>query len=178
MASMKRFLTVSFTSLALLTFTPVVMADVVNPEPLSCPEGGQPSTCHGGPHCRLLGCMTDTDCQDGLVCRDRSLCVGVVNCAGLLPPDADPSMYNTETVESVCSPDAACKVDETCKTLKVCVPAISSGSGSSSTGNPPDDMGADSSCSCRLDAATGRIGALALSFGTLVSLALRRRKRR
>lgn len=176
---MKRILTVSLASLALLTLEPVVFADVVSPQPETCPEGGQPATCHGGPHCRPIGCTTDSDCMDGRVCQDRSLCVGVVNCAGNIPPDADPAMYNVQTVVSTCSPDAPCTGSDTCTTLKVCVPMVSSGAGSSSsTGTPSDDPGTESSCSCRLGGTTGRIGALALSFGTLVSLAFRRRKKR
>jgi hypothetical protein len=175
---MKHILTVSLTSLALLTLAPVAFADVVSPEPASCPEGGNPSTCHGGPHCRPLGCMTDTDCQDGRVCQERSLCVGVVNCAGLLPPDADPSMYDVQTVEGTCSPDVPCDAGATCTTLKVCVPMNSTGSGSSSGGGPDDGAGTASSCDCRFGASTGRLGALALTFGTLVGLGFRRRKRR
>jgi hypothetical protein len=185
MVNMKRFLAVSVASLAISTFTPVVLADVVGPEPASCPEGGQPSTCHGGPHCRPLSCTTDTDCQNGLVCRDRSFCAGIVNCAGLLPPDSDPSMYDVQTVEGTCSAGDTCDAAATCKTLKVCVSAdstgsgaSSSGSGASSTGNPNDDTGTESSCDCRLGGSSGRLGALALSFGTLVALAFRRRKKR
>ncbi len=126
--------------------------------------------------------MIDTDCLEGLVCQDRSFCVGVINCAGNIPPDADPAMFNVQTVESACSANDTCDAGGACTVLKVCVPlnatGSGSGSGSSSTGSPPDDIGADSSCGCRLDASTGRFGALALSFGTLVSLVLRRRKQR
>jgi hypothetical protein len=179
---MKRFLVVSLVSLAFSTFAPVAIADVVSAPPAACPEGGRPSTCHGGPHCRPLGCKTDADCLDGLVCQDRSFCVGVVNCAGNIPPDADPAMYNVQTVEITCASDDVCGAAGPCTSLKVCVlgsgsGSSSAGSNSSSTGNPPD-MGTESSCDCRLGASTGRIGALALSFGTLMSLALRRRKRR
>jgi hypothetical protein len=174
---MRRVLTVAFASIALFTLSPVVFADVVGPLPASCPEGGQASTCHGGPHCRVLGCMADTDCQDGLVCKDRSFCVGVINCSGKLPPDADPSTGDVQTLESSCAAGDSCDAGGACTTLKVCVAANSTGS-ISSTGSSGSDPGANGSCGCRLGTSTERFGALALSFGTLVGLSLLRRKRR
>lgn len=184
MRRMNRILSASLLSFALVALAPAAFADVVFPEPASCPEGGQPATCHGGPHCRALTCTTNTDCQGGLVCQERSFCVNVINCAGLLPPDADPSMFDVQTVESTCSANDSCDAGS-CTALKVCVPADSmSSSGSSSvssgggSGNPPGNTGTESSCDCRLGASHERFGALALAFGTLASLAFRRRRQR
>ncbi len=121
MAHMKRFFAVVLTSLATFTLAPVASADVVSPQPASCPEGGQPATCHGGPHCRLLVCATDSDCLEGRVCQDRSFCVGTINCAGLLPPDSDPTMYDVQTLENTCAAGDSCDAGAMCKAVKVCV---------------------------------------------------------
>jgi MYXO-CTERM domain-containing protein len=122
--------------------------------------------------------MTDADCQNGLVCKDRSFCVGVVNCAGGLPPDADPSIYDVQTVESACSPGDTCDGGAACSTLKVCVSSDSTGSSTSSSGGNSDDIAVESGCGCRLASSRAGLSALALALGALAGLGMRRRKQR
>src|SRR5262245_60743770 len=98
-------------------------ADAVPAPPSSCPKGTEGSTCHGGPYCRPLACTTDADCKGGSTCGDVSLCVGVISCAGLLPPDADPSQFNVSRADELCPTDTKCPSDTTCQSIKVCVPA-------------------------------------------------------
>lgn len=91
-------------------------------------------------------------------------------------------MYEVQTLENTCAAGDSCDAGAMCKAVKVCVSSNASGSGSGSgsgsSGNPPDDNGTESSCSCRFGGSAERFGALALSCGTLMSLAFRRRKRR
>lgn len=60
--------------LALVTGITLAQADVVNPEPTSCPNGSTPSTGHVGPHCAPATCKSDADCKNGTTCREVSLC--------------------------------------------------------------------------------------------------------
>lgn len=87
-------------------------------------------------------------------------------------------MYDVQTLENTCAAGDSCDAGAMCKAVKVCVSPNASGSGSGSSGNPPDDNGTESSCSCRFGGSAERFGALALSCGTLMGLAFRRRKRR
>src|SRR5262245_24717666 len=112
------FFGVMLTVVAALTLPQgAARADVVSPPPADCPEGTEPVTCHSGPHCRTLICATNTDCEGGLVCMDRALCV------------AAPSMYDEQSAASACPDGGACDAGATCSTLKVCVPKASSASG-------------------------------------------------
>jgi MYXO-CTERM domain-containing protein len=113
-----------FMALALWLAGGSARADVVGGEPASCPHGGTPSTCHGGAYCALEECQTDTDCAvEKMVCREVSVCVGKVVCAGLLPPDANLSDYERPTIEGVCSNGEGCTDGAYCAYKRVCAPS-------------------------------------------------------
>ncbi len=112
-----------FMALALCLLGSSARADVVGGEPASCPHGGTPSTCHAGSYCALEECQTDADCTaEKTVCREVSVCVGKVVCAGLLPPDANLADYERPTVEAACSPGATCPADSHCASKRLCAP--------------------------------------------------------
>lgn len=102
--------------------------DVVGPPPESCPTGGQPNSCHGGPFCAVAACESDSDCSGGDVCQSASLCLGSIGCAGMLPEGADPSDFDVDTLIGTCS-----EFCDNCQTRKVCAPPGST-PGSSSGG--------------------------------------------
>ena len=115
--------TTHFMAFALCLLGSSARADVAPPEPTSCPHGGTPSTCHGGPYCALEECDSDADCVAGTtVCRELSLCVGKVVCAGLLPPDANVADYERPTVEGSCANGASCPATSSCGSRRICAP--------------------------------------------------------
>ena len=131
---MKVWLTVMVWS---LLGTSLAWADVVNPPPEDCPAGTQGSTCHGGPHCAPVDCGA-AGCKDGLECREVKYCAGVVNCAGMLMPDEDPSQYDTDAIYTTCDADESCDMG-TCQAFKVCIePAVVP---TDDTATTPDDTG-------------------------------------
>jgi hypothetical protein len=168
-------------------------ADVVGAAPSSCPFGGVPSTCHGGPHCALAGCNSDAECGGGQSCRAVDVCVGVVNCAGLIGPGEDPSMYERATVEGACG---ACPADTVCQSAKLCAPneqspstggngpsptngsggasspTNGSGGASSTSGDSKDDGG----CSCNVGRRAGTGAPLLLAGGLLLAARAQRRR--
>lgn len=158
-------------------------ADVVSPPPAMCPAGSDPSTCHGGPHCTPLLCGTNADCNAGNVCKDVTYCVKTINCAGLLPPDADPSMYEKDAVEGVCT--GTCSGGAPCKTLKVCVPESTSSSSSSSGSSGTSSSSSSGSsggvetggCSCDVAGGGGPLGAAFAALAATSALAFARRRR-
>jgi len=157
-------------------------ADVVFPPPATCPDGTEPGTCHGGPHCRPLICATNTDCQGGAVCMDRPFCVHTISCAGKLPPDADPSMYDQQVAEAACPGNSACDAGATCSTLKVCVPTAVSGSSSNGSGETSSSGGSTGvlvgGCACRTAGAQPGAAELPLLAIGALGLGLRARRRR
>ena len=144
--------------------------DVVPPEP-------QPATCHGGPFCAGAACSTDADCSGGLSCQEVELCLGSIGCAGLLPPDADPSDYDQERVLGAC--DASCA---NCQPRKVCAEGASPGGSGGSGGAAEAPPGGDTTPGSQTDdddegcasAPTESAAALALA---LLALAWSRRRR-
>jgi hypothetical protein len=71
----------------------------------------------------MIECTSDADCAGGATCRPVSACIGSVNCAGLLPPDADIRDYATPTVEGTCETAADCASGDECQTVSMCVMA-------------------------------------------------------
>ncbi|UQA62586.1 hypothetical protein [Polyangium aurulentum] len=147
-------------------------ADVVGPDAEDCTAGTEGTSCHGGPYCRPLECMADTDCDTGSTCKALALCAGTVSCAGNVPPDADLTEYQRTKIEGTCPNGNECTADATCKTLKVCV---SNDAGSSSS------SGSDGGCACgeARGASTGAgLGAIACGLGVAVMISARRRQGR
>jgi hypothetical protein len=70
-----------------------------------------------------MACQSDAQCVRGTLCQERSVCVGSVVCAGLLPPDADLSTYERATVEDECGNAGSCSEDSRCETIRLCVPS-------------------------------------------------------
>lgn len=142
-------------------------ADVVGQPPATCPNGSEPSTCHGGPHCNPLSCTTSADCATG-TCQDISYCVKTISCAGNIPPGEDPSQYDREVVEGLCT--GSCGSGAPCKTLKVCA------TGSSSGGAGGSEAGGSSS-GCAVSTAAGHAGEVAFpALAAALGVVLRRRR--
>jgi MYXO-CTERM domain-containing protein len=147
-------------TIAVALWTVAARADVVMPEPTSCPEGSTAATCHGGPHCRPTPCVDSSSCKNGSTCQDVKWCIGQIDCRGGWRSDASYAME--ETVEAACEGNATCSKG-TCLTIKVCT-----------TAGAPQARG----CTCTLATAStdGRApGWMAL---TAVVLVLWRRGRR
>jgi hypothetical protein len=181
---MKRALLLGLVCTTWIAWIRPAHADVVSPPPTDCPAGSEGNTCHGGPYCRPLICATDADCSDGKVCKDTSLCVSTINCAGLLPPDADPSQFDTDKVDVACPNGNECTGGATCKSLKVCVASSTGTTGSSGTSTGGTSTGGASSggeeiggCSCGLVGRAGGVGAGALAILAAGASVLRRRQR-
>src|SRR5688572_26829168 len=104
----------------------IARADVVGPEPESCPAGTIGRSCHGGPYCAPRGCAMDAECGEGAACVERTLCITRIGCAGGLPPDADPADFEVDQVEGSCPDDCGGE----CRAERVCVSTSSVGGGS------------------------------------------------
>lgn len=104
--------------------------DVVQSEPPTCPPGGEPATCHGGPHCRLRECVRDADCRAPATCRELDVCVGQLHCGGLIDPSIDANVYLVDTVEGTCPGGCA----GTCQRVSACASPEPTGTGGGATG--------------------------------------------
>lgn len=94
----------------------IALADVVDPEPESCPPGSTPSTAHSGPYCRpTTECSADSECSAG-TCMQVMQCIETRGCGGLMEPDAAPCTL--EHVVGPCS-EGSCAVGE-CRARRVC----------------------------------------------------------
>ena len=107
--------------IALGLIASVARADAIGPPPSSCPPGGVPMSCHGGPYCSPETCASDADCAPGTLCRDVSVCVGSVVCAGLVGPGEDLEQYRRFAVEGTCG-QGDCSGSR-CTVRPLCVPA-------------------------------------------------------
>lgn len=172
--------------------------DVIKPPPTNCPAGTKAMSCHGGPHCEPVTCVTDASCKAGLSCQSQQYCIKQINCAGGYggPKYKDVAM-------GTCPGGAPCKVG-TCKAVNVCVakapspdakppapdtkppapdskqPAADTKQPAADTKQPAADTGgtkaADSDgCSCELPA--GRGSCLLGVLGLLLLIVSRRRRR-
>lgn len=109
---------------ALSVSSSTVRADVVGPDPDSCPSGGTPTSCHAGPYCALTECEGDDACTvERTKCREVPVCEGKIVCAGLVEPDADLSQYERATVESSCQQGTACPNGTRCALRRLCAPS-------------------------------------------------------
>ncbi len=176
----------SLSSMAVLSFAATMLfvypsrADVVGPDPESCPSGSSPSSCHGGPYCSLATCTTTDECDEGETCQSASLCTTAIDCGGIGGP------AETTNVLGACV--EAC-TQGTCTTHKVCSKGTPGTGGNGGTGGDGgaggnggsgggDDL-AVTGCACSLEngrALGGAAGALALLAG--LALTGRRRDRR
>jgi MYXO-CTERM domain-containing protein len=101
------------------------LADVVDPEPDSCPPGSTPSTAHTGPYCRPTpDCASDSACGAGATCDAVMQCIETRGCGGLMGPDSAPCTI--EHVVGPCAGDGTCAVGE-CRARQVCNGAASDG---------------------------------------------------
>lgn len=147
-------------------------ADVVGPDPSSCPAGGTPASCHGGPFCAVTECAGDADCTlNGTTCREVSVCIGKIGCAGLIGPGEDAAAYDRPTVESSCEQGASCGNGASCEKKRLCAPREPASS-------PARKQDAKEDCAVRSPGAPRRAApAAALGLG-LLALALARVRRR
>ncbi len=151
-----RMRTVLALFLSLLIAPQLARADVVGPEPESCPVGSRPSTAHSGPYCAPTAeCGSDSDCSAG-TCMQVMQCIETRGCGGLMPPDAEPCRL--EHVAGACAGDGSCAVGE-CRARRVC----SSGA-------------ADGGCGCRVEAQHGAAWPASLAFLAGLALLVRRRR--
>ncbi len=93
----------------LLLLGSLALADVVGPEPTSCPAGSIGRSNHSGSWCEATHC--DEDCPDG-ACREIGLCVDAreVGCGGMQPDTAEPYTFLKEEALRRCRTDADCDV--------------------------------------------------------------------
>lgn len=170
----------SLSSMAVLSFAATVLfvypsrADVVGPDPESCPSGSNPSSCHGGPYCSLATCTTTDQCDEGETCQSAQLCTTAIDCGGIGGPS------ETTNVLGACG--AAC-TQGTCTTHMVCAKGTPGAGGNGGEGGEGGSGGGDdlavTGCACSLEngrALGGAAGALALLAG--LALTGRRRDRR
>ena len=163
-------------SLAVLSSYPA-RADVVGPQPETCPAGSDPSACHGGPYCYPAKCDTDTDCDSGETCAETPLCTEPFDCGG--------GWGGSSPSTNVLGPCGAGCAEGTCTPLKVCQKSTSTGSGGSGGaggaggGSSTGDDYAVKGCACSLEEAPtlGGLAALALLAG-LSAFTGRRKARR
>ncbi len=153
-------------ALAALSSYPV-HADVVGPEPATCPDGSVPSTCHGGPFCYPATCSSDADCDEGETCKDASLCTEPFDCGGGWGGSA-PSTNVLAACGSGCAKG-------TCSTLKVCQ---QEGGEGGSGGGGDDYLVKGCTCSVEKAPTLGLAGTLALVAGLLAFTGRRRSRRR
>jgi uncharacterized membrane protein YgcG len=118
--------------LALCALASSARADVAPPPPASCPQGSEPATCHAGPHCAPLVCVSDRDCRPGSVCRDVSVCLDSIVCAGLVAPGEDLERYRRPIVKAACG-ERDCPVSA-CDAARLCVSAEPASGGGGSGG--------------------------------------------
>ena len=149
-------------ALALSLLVPsAALADVVEPEPASCPPGSTPSTAHTGPYCAPTAeCTSDSACSEG-TCGEVMQCIETRGCGGLQPPDAEPCTL--EHVVGPCASDGTCATGE-CRARQVC-------------GGGGGGGGTDDGCGCRAagaPASGGGLAWIALALGG--AIALRRRR--
>lgn len=102
----------------LIAVPSIALADVVDPEPPSCPPGSTPATAHSGPYCYPSGdCTSDSMCGAGSTCNPVMQCIETRGCGGLSFPDAEPCTL--EHVVGACAGDGSCAVGE-CRARSVC----------------------------------------------------------
>lgn len=130
-------------------------ADVVDPEPDSCPPGSRPATSHSGPYCAPTpDCTGDAECGASARCTAVMHCIEERACGGMTVPDSEPCTI--EHVAAPCSAAGTCTVG-VCRARRVCT-------------TPSTD---DGGCGCS-SAPGGGIAALALVLAGLVALSRRR----
>lgn len=137
----------------------IAAADVVGPEPASCPAGSSPSVSHSGPYCRPTAeCTGDASCSASQTCGPVQQCIETRGCGGLMPPDAEPCTL--EHVVGPCDGDGTCDVGE-CRARNLCSGGV--------------DTGGTDGCGCR---AAGPATATwpALAFAALALVTWRRRR--
>lgn len=123
--------------LCLLLLPSAALADVVGPEPESCPPGSRPSVAHSGPYCAPVAeCGGDTECGAGETCDVIQQCVETRGCGGLMAPDSEPCTL--EHVVGPCGGDGSCAVGE-CRSRSVCSGEVASdgGCGCRAAGSAP-----------------------------------------
>ena len=138
----------------ILCLPSIAAADVVGPEPESCPAGSSPSVSHSGPYCRPTAeCTSEASCGASQTCGAVMQCVETRGCGGLMPPDAEPCTL--EHVVGPCDGDGSCDVG-VCRARDLC-----SGEGGS---------GGDDGCGCRAvapqEAGWPAMALAALAWGT------------
>jgi MYXO-CTERM domain-containing protein len=142
-------------------------ADVVSPPPKNCPNGTDPETCHGPPHCAPHLCASDADCKGAGVCKSASFCVSSINCGGGWHPSQP-----VQSVSGVCT--GTCPSGETCSTLKVCM-----GSAAPLPSAPPASTAKPSSGgSCGVAPGPAGAGAWLAALAAAAACARRRSRRR
>lgn len=99
-------------------------------------------------------------------CREVSVCIGSIGCAGLLPPDADPNDFRSDTLEASCAGGTSCATG-TCESRMLCMPPDGGGSG-----------GDDGGCSVAKLGAKTDSAPLAALLGLVALAGINRRRRR
>jgi hypothetical protein len=95
-------------------------ADVVAPPPTTCPEGSTPNTCHYGPHCSALKCLTDSDCP-GRVCKEILACPASILCGGMYSGLPDVRQASRDILTTACSDSGTCGDGKPCQPTLLCV---------------------------------------------------------
>ena len=90
-------------------------ADVVGPEPASCPSGSEPRANHFASYCAPTTCEVESSCADGS-CQPIGLCVA--GQSGQYDMYEDPvtwsEAYRTCDSDADCSDGAECVIEDRC----------------------------------------------------------------
>ena len=101
--------------LVVVLFGALAHADVVGPEPSSCPSGSEPRANHFASYCAPTTCDVESSCPDG-ECRPIGLCI--ISQSGQYDMYEEPVTWReasrTCDSDADCSDGAECIVEERC----------------------------------------------------------------
>ena len=121
----------------LLAFARAGRADVLPPQKGTCPDGAKIRMSHEGQACVPTTCFLDSECTNGKVCKEHSLCIEKRRTASGTDEIADTSCPKDGT----CAYPAACRTENRCVEGSI-VQRFRSSCGCSVVGDAPEHGGA------------------------------------
>lgn len=95
----------------LLLLSALALADVVDEPPTDCPPGSRGESAHSGSWCEADECEATSECPEGQVCRELSLCVDTYEqeCGGMTTPGEPPCTFTVHEAVGTCEEGEACE---------------------------------------------------------------------